>query len=200
VLKRTLAQKKPKWAEVIMGMAQPLSANSDTSGATLAKNHTNALNAHYPGKYNFIIGHLINEQFGCIQKDGNFVPLTSSANSQHKNAIETPIANFLTAMSGIQGDKLKLNRALDEDGITYLGIGYKVTSSAGSWGTTAPDCYVPNSITWELELGVFKNGSKKTRLTNPEIQMLEGLRIAARRFISNLSSNGTAKGTIENTK
>ena len=111
-----------KWAEVIMGLANPYSKNSNTSGAKTVNKQVKALNLEYGSTYTFIIGHLINEQLPHHNTDANFVPLTSIANSEHKNNIEKPIVNFLIAMNGPLGDRY--NRALDAKGTLFFGMRY----------------------------------------------------------------------------
>ncbi len=192
-----------KMAEVVLGMAAPLSTNSDTSGATTVERHRNALNAHHTNpSYTFVIGHLINEQFSCMQNDGNFVPLTSAANSEHKTAIESPIAAFLQATQGAGQERF--TRSLNAAGTRFFGLHYRVTSSEGKWGDNVPDIYVPDSIHWEVELAIFeKDGQKSKNVLPADIALLNSLGEFARNYIRNIAKHNakwTVDGTIYNRK
>ncbi len=152
---------RSKVAEVTLAMREPKSANSNTSSARTVAKQVNALNKHYGKKYNFVIGHLVNEQLGCTSGDANFVPLTSKANAAHKTKIETPLVNFLRKMSGSSGNSF--NRAVDDANQLFFAVRYRVESSTERWDKKTPDCYVPKSIKWEITFDVVnKNGVSVT--------------------------------------
>lgn len=189
---------KKKVAEVMLAMTAPHSSNSNTSGAIIVKNQVGDLNGKYNGKdgekkYTFIIGHLVNEQFGCQPGDENFVPLTSQANAAHKNEIEAPLVKFLTSMNGPTGDSF--NRAVDDKNELFFAVCYHVESSSSFWGRTYPDSCVPNSITWKLTFHVVrKNGSIVSRLDNDIKTKFKEFKTKAETYFRQLS------GTIKNVK
>ena len=181
---------KRKVAEVSLAMTAPLSKNSNTSGARTVAKQVNELNKSYGSKYNFVIGHLVNEQFGCIPGDKNFVPLTAKANSEHKTQIETPLANFLTKMNGTSEDSF--NRAVDNNKL-FFAVRYCVKSSSDFWGSEPPDSYVPKSIEWKLTchvsnehgVEVIPSGAIKAKFKEFEREVKKRLKLS---------------GTIENRK
>lgn len=67
------------------------------------------LREYIPG-ITFIRGHLLNADLGGIGKDYNMIPLTSKANSEHKNLVEMPIKHAL-AIASNQG--LKINYTVE---------------------------------------------------------------------------------------
>lgn len=230
--------KSAKKAYIYLGMAKPLSTNSNTSTAGNVKTQVGTLNQHYNGqngmqKYSFIIGHLVNEQLENNNNVNNFVPLTSKANSEHKNTIESPIVKFLTNMSGTQGARLGVNQALDQvfstvmgsTGSLFFSLYYEVKSSSDFWHKNQkPDCFVPNYIEWQVQLGIFDDAKQKM-LTSSDVdklsqkatalqkqqspgelpikdpkELLNQLIKEAKKQIKTLSSSGSASGKIFNSK
>src|SRR5947207_1999018 len=78
---------------VILGIHQ---AENSSSNPNAIKSIMQIINDTYPNN-SWIQGHLLNEELGgtglLVE---NLVPLTSKANADHKNNVESKIKNFLT--------------------------------------------------------------------------------------------------------
>jgi hypothetical protein len=82
-----------------------------------------------------IRGHLLNAQLGGLGIASNLYPITSQANSKHKNHVENKAKDFITKAKG-KGKRLKYE--LD-------------VSKQGSWKPEKPDVNFDCQISWEGE-------------------------------------------------
>ncbi|MEW6498375.1 MAG: hypothetical protein AB1589_38620, partial [Cyanobacteriota bacterium] len=100
---------------------------------------TDFLTTRYP-QYNFIKGHMWNQEVGGKGETYNLVPLTSKANSAHKNYAETPLKEALISFDSYYANNPQISKA--------YGFEYRVEiqdMNHGVWpGVAEP--IVPNAI------------------------------------------------------
>lgn len=96
--------------------------------------------------YNFIKGHMWNQEIGGQGVTQNLVPLTSQANSAHKNYAETPLKAALGNFISFYENNTNSN---DPDFEKVYGFRYVVEIEDAYWPTVT-ERIVPNSIHVQL--------------------------------------------------
>lgn len=92
-------------------------------------------------QYNFIKGHMWNQEIGGQGVTENLVPLTSAANSSHKNNAEQPLKNALRDFGNFYNN----NKSDHPDYDKVYGFEYVVEIENAPW-QSVPEHIVPNSI------------------------------------------------------
>ena len=101
---------------------------------------TSFLRTKYP-QYNFIKGHMWNQEIGGQGVTNNLVSLTSAANSSHKNNAEQPLKNALRDFGNFYNN----NKADHPDYDKVYGFKYVVEIENALW-SSVQEQIVPNSI------------------------------------------------------
>lgn len=109
-------------------------------GANELEPITSFLRRNYPN-YNFIKGHMWNQEIGGPGVTRNLVPLTSQANSAHKNNVETQLKDALRNFSTFY----ERNNSSHADYDKVYGFKYVVEIETDDWSTVT-ERIVPNSI------------------------------------------------------
>jgi hypothetical protein len=116
----------------------------NTPGPNELEPITKFLQTNYQN-HNFIKGHMWNEEIGGKGVTQNLVPLTSQANSAHKNNVETPLKE---ALRNFENFYLR-NKPSHPDYEQVYGFRYVVEIEDAAWPTVTENI-VPNSIHAQL--------------------------------------------------
>lgn len=144
---------------------------------------TSFLRNHYP-IHQFIKGHMWNQEIGGKGVTKNLVPLTSQANSAHKNNAETPLKEALRQF----GTFYQLNNSNHPDYAKVYGFEYVVETENDYWQIVT-ELIVPNSIHVQVFPGKYPdaqgNFSRDNSIINNAITN-QGLRDNINRLVNGI--------------
>ncbi|MCU0547572.1 MAG: hypothetical protein MUE44_36340 [Oscillatoriaceae cyanobacterium Prado104] len=105
---RTLSGEMSDTVEVIL-LPRAFEEPGTAPGGTQLEPLTSFLLTNYP-QHNFIKGHMWNQEVGGKGETNNLVPLTSRANSAHKNNAESPLKEALRSFESYYANNSQISQ------------------------------------------------------------------------------------------
>lgn len=121
---------------VVILLPRAFEKPGSTPGTNELEPLTKFLQTQYP-QYSFIKGHMWNQEVGGKGETNNLVPLTSQANSAHKNYAESPLKAALTSFKSYYENNRQISKV--------YGFVYRVEIEKAVWPGVAEQI-VPNAI------------------------------------------------------